>query len=139
MYGILAYHSNLKKWRIKESYVCDICNSKQTIEHLLFECRKAVNLRNLFEDAYQITMNFSNIVCGFKDYDLVFNQVVTLLSYLLYKEWLLKSVEYKARCLDFPYRFYISELKLRQQIYFKIGLVLPLDPIINALEGMDDM
>ena len=139
MYGILACNSNLKKWRIKESYVCDICNSKQTIEHLLFECHRAVNLWNLFEDAYQITMNFSNIVCGFKDYDLVFNQVVTLLSYLLYKEWLLKSVEYKARCLDFPYRFYISELKLRQQIYFKIGLVLPLDPIINALEGMDDM
>ena len=77
-------------------------------------------------------MNFSNIVCGF-------NQVVTLLSYLLYKEWLLKSVEYKARCLDFPYHFYISELKLRQQIDFKIGLDLHLDPIIHALEAMDDM
>ena len=48
-------------------------------------------------------------------------------------------MEYKARCLDFPYRFYISELKLRQQTYIKIGLVLPLDPIINALEAMDDM
>ena len=37
MYGILACNSNLKKWKIKESYVRDICNSKQTIEHLLFE------------------------------------------------------------------------------------------------------
>ena len=84
-------------------------------------------------------MNFSNTVCGLKDYDLVFNQVVTLLSYLLYKKWLPKSVEYKARCLDFPYRFYISELKLRQEIYFKIGLVLPLDPIISPLEAVYDM
>ena len=62
MYGILACNSSLKKWRIKESYVCDICISKQTIEHLLFECHRAVNLWNLFEDAYQITMNFSNIL-----------------------------------------------------------------------------
>ena len=45
----------------------------------------------------------------------------------------------KARCLDFNYHFDISELKLRQQICFKIGLVLPLDPIIHALEAMDDM
>ena len=105
MYGILACNSNLKKWRIKESYVCDVCNSKQTIEHLLFECYRAVNFWNLSEDAYQITVNFSNIVCGFMDYDLIFNQVVTLLSYLLYKEWLLKSVEYKARCLDFHITF----------------------------------
>ena len=139
MYGILACKSNLKTWRIKENYVCDICNSKQTIEHLLFECHRAVNLWNIFQDAYQITVNFSNIVCGFKDYDLVYNQVVTLLSYLLYKEWLLKSVDNKARCLDFPYHFYISELKLRQQICFKIGFVLPLDPIIHALEATDDM
>ena len=98
-----------------------------------------MNLWNIFEDAYQITVKFSNIACGFKDYDLVFNQIVTLLSYLLCKEWLLNSVNYKARCLDFPYHFYIIELKLRQQIYFKIGLVLPLDPIIHALKAMDDM
>ena len=26
MYGILPCNSNLKKWRIKESHVCDICN-----------------------------------------------------------------------------------------------------------------
>ena len=69
----------------------------------------------------------------------VVNQVVTLLSYLLHKEWLQKSVEYKARCLGFPYHFYISELKLRQQIYFKIGLDLHLDPVIHTLEAMDDM
>ena len=44
-------------WRTKESYACDICNSKQTIEHLLFECHRAVNLWNIFEDAY-LTVNF---------------------------------------------------------------------------------
>ena len=86
-----------------------------------------------------MSVNFSSIVCGFKDYDLVFNQVVMLLSSLLYKEWLLKSVEHKARCLDFHFHFDISELKLRQQIYFKIELDLHLDPITHALEAVDDM
>ena len=66
-------------------------------------------------------------------------------------------MEYKARYLDFPYHCSISELynkdkenpnilpytplelKLRQQIYVKIGLDLHLDPINHALEAMDAM
>ena len=76
IYGILTCNSNPKKWKIKESYVCNICNSKQTIPHLLFECHRAVNLWNLFEDAYQITVHFSNIVCGLSDYDFIFNVIL---------------------------------------------------------------
>ena len=103
MHGILSCNSNLKKWKLKENDVCDICDSKHSIEQLLFECRRATKLWHIVEDAYQITVCFTNIVCGLKDYDLVFNHVVTLLAFLLYKEWLLRSLENKNRCVEFPY------------------------------------
>ena len=60
-----------------------------------FECHRATKLWHIVEDAYQITVCCNNIVCGLKDYDLVFNHVVTLLAFLLYKEWLLMSLENK--------------------------------------------
>ena len=82
---------------------------------------------------------FNNIVCGLKDYDLVFNHVVTLLVFLLYKEWLLMSLENKNRCVDFPYHFYINELKLRDKIYCTNGMHLNLYPIIEILEVMSEM
>ena len=49
-----------------------------------------------------ITVCANVMVCGLKDYDLVFNHVVTLLAFLLYKEWLIMSLEYINRCLTFP-------------------------------------
>ena len=136
MHGILPCNSNLKKWKLKESDVCDICNSQQTIEHLLFECHRATRLWHLVEDAYQITVYFRNIVCGLRDYDLIFNHVITLLAFLLYKEWLLMSLKNKVRCVEFPYHFYISELKLREKIYITNGMDLNLNPIILVLKAM---
>ena len=47
-----AIINNLKKWRIKERDSCDISNSKQTIEHLLFECHRVTKLWHIVEDAY---------------------------------------------------------------------------------------
>ena len=46
------------------------------------------------------------------------------------------SLENKVRCVEFPYHFYISELKLREQIYLTNGIDLNLNPIILALEAM---
>jgi len=137
MHNILPCNSNLKKWRKRENDVCDICNCKQTIEHLLFECHRAVNLWKCVEETYQITVSFSNIVCGLRDYDMIFNHIITLLAFLLYKEWLLTSLEYKIRRLDFPCKFFISELKLRERIYFANGVDLNVSPIIQCLEDMD--
>ena len=75
MHGILPCNSNLKNWKLQENDICDICDSKHSIEHLLFECHKAAKLWHIVEDAYQITVCFNNIVCGLKDYYLVFNNV----------------------------------------------------------------
>ena len=46
------------------------------------------------------------------------------------------SLESKVRCVEFPYHFYLSELKLREKIYITNGLDLNLNPIIMTLEAM---
>ena len=46
------------------------------------------------------------------------------------------SLENKVRCVEFPYHFYISELKLREKIYITNGMDLNLNHIILALEAM---
>ena len=46
------------------------------------------------------------------------------------------SLENKVSCVEFPYHFYISELKLREKIYIINGMDLNLNPFILALEAM---
>ena len=38
LHGILPCGVNLKKWKIRNTNICDVCDEEQTIAHLLFEC-----------------------------------------------------------------------------------------------------
>ncbi len=134
MHGILPCNTNLMKWRIKDSNVCDLCDDSQSIEHLLFSCRRATYLWNLVNDVYNMSVVFKDIVCGVED--LQYRYIITLLAFLLYKEWLLSSLENRTRCTNFPYHFYIRELKLRERIYAYNEVYLDLSPIIHCLENM---
>ena len=63
-----------------------------------------------------------------------------LVSFLLYKEWLLGSLEAKSRCMEFPYCFYIHELSLRRKVYVASKLkCFYMDPILQCLETMNNM
>ena len=118
MYGILPCNVNLLKWRKKDTDICDICDSRQTIEHLLFSCHRAKHLWQLVKDTFNINViYFSNLICGFQNFDKQLSDTITLLSFLLYKEWLLPSLENKQRSVAFPYLFFICELRLRIKIY----------------------
>ena len=117
LYGILPCNVNLQRWRKKDTDVCDICHSRQTIEHLLFSCHRAQHLWQLVKDTFDINVSFSSLICGFQNIDNQLSGTITLLSFLLYKEWLLPSLDNKQRSIAFPYHFYICELKLRAKIY----------------------
>ena len=65
--------------------------------------------------------------------------MLSQLAFLLYKEWSFMSLENKNRRVDFPYHFYINELKLRYKIYCTNGMDLNLYPIIEILEAMSEM
>ena len=46
-----------------------------------------------------------------------YNHVLTLISFLIYKEWLLLSLESKTRQRNINLEFYKNEIELRRKIY----------------------
>ena len=115
LYGIFPCNYNLKKWKIITLDTCDNCSSQQTIKHLLFECTYARKLWSKVKDIYQFQLTFS-ILLG-QDPQCRYNSLLTLLSFLIYKEWLLKSLDRKLRNQELQLSFYKYEVDLRLKIY----------------------
>ena len=85
----------------------------------------------MFSNVYARHIEFKYIVCGMTDRNT--GDIVTVLAFLAYKEWLLKSLEHKNRPINSPYNLYVEELKLRQKIYEMNNTTIFLDPIIEEL------
>lgn len=115
LHGILACNRNLKIWKIKTSDHCDICSETQTIKHLLFGCCYVKPLWQLIEDFSGQCVSFP-IVLG-ADTDFKYNRLCTLIAFLIYKEWVILSIEDKSRTSPLSLAHFRSELNLRVKIY----------------------
>ena len=95
LHGILAYNVNLKRWKINEIDECDVCRLPETIEHLLFTCRYVAPLWRTVDSVFNINVSFETIlgVVDFCEKD----NIVTLVCFLIYQEWLVLSLEKKSR------------------------------------------
>ncbi len=133
MHGILPCNANLAKWGITDNDVCDVCDSRQSIEHLLFECHRARIFWEHFTKVYKVNVRFSHIVCGCNENADQVNTIVNLVGFLLYKEWLINSIEHKNRSIIFPVSYFIKELQLREQIYCVSGRFININPLIDSL------
>ena len=82
---------------------CDVCEVPQTIEHLLFECRYVKPLRDVNEKIIGTRISFKQIL-GLVNL-LKEDSVLSVFSFLIYKEWLVLSLENKLRnrkiCLSY--------------------------------------
>ncbi len=115
LHGILPCNKNLKQWKIKLSDKCDVCERQQTIEHLLFECSYVKPLWRAVENVLDLNLSFRKIL-GIVDCDKQ-DKVLTMISFLIYKEWLLMSLDNKNRNSVIDLGFYKNELTLRFKIY----------------------
>ena len=86
---------DLKRWKIKEIDECDVCRLPQTIEHLLFTCTYVTHIWRIVDSVFDINVSFETIlgVDDFCEYD----NNVTIVCFLIYKEWLVLSLENKSR------------------------------------------
>ena len=117
LHGILPCNGNLYRWKIKTSDNCDICGEKQSIEHLLYKCRYVQPLWKEFECLFKVQISFTTVL-GI-DSNCQYDFLITLLSYLIYKEWLILSLENLPRKQRIVFHFYKNELDLRWKIYKK--------------------
>ena len=112
---ILPCNRNLEKWKLKSNDKCDVCSSSQTIEHLLYGCTYIKPLWRLIEKYLGVTIGYKQIL----GLDKLFKEdaVVTIICFLIYKEWLVLSLENEKRNTHISMSYYKGELLLRTQIY----------------------
>ena len=111
LHGIMPCNKNLFRWKIRPYDICGVCQEIQTIEHLLYNCSYVKPLWNVVDFVFDTKVNFVQIL-GLDEL-FVHGSVTTLICFLIYKEWLLLSLENSKRnpliCLD----YFKNEIKLR--------------------------
>ena len=115
LHGILPCNKYLMKWKIKMNDECDVCQREQSIKHLLFGCIYVKPLWKVVEKICDFEITFDKILgteeCHSQD------RILTLISFLIYEEWLLFSLAGKRRNSKIMLDVYKNELALRLKIY----------------------
>jgi hypothetical protein len=125
LHGILPCNKNLKKWRIKDNDTCDVCPSIQTIKHLLFDCHYVKNIWTRIKNLFNVDVTFAMILGDMPVSQ--YNSILTLLGFLIYKEWLLHSLDNRNRQRIQDFNFLKAEMQLRIDIYKKCSAKNHLD------------
>ena len=115
LHGILPCNLNLYRWKLKTNDSCDVCGQPQTLEHLIWSCPYVRPLWNIIENVCGVSLNYPMIL-GIED-AWTYDNLFTLVSFLIYKEWLLLSLKNKCRSNQIMLNFYKEELSLRLKIY----------------------
>ena len=114
-YGALPCGYNLKKWKKSETDKCTICCAKETILHLLYECKYAQEIWSIVEDALQLDVTRYEVFMG-HDIDAI-NHVFSLILYYIYKDWLILSLENKKRQRSPNLLTFSNEIKQHAKLY----------------------
>ena len=133
LHGILPCNKNLEKSKIKPNDRCDVCGLSQTIDHLLYNCNYVRPLWRIIERKFGINLSFEQIL-GL-DPLFEYDAIATIISFLIYKEWLLLSLENKQRSDNLNQMHFKSELQLRVEIY-KLCKCIDQDHVNNLVEIM---
>ena len=121
--NILPCNANLKKWKISESDACDVCDNVQTVQHLLFECTYVKPLWEVAEMILNTNISFSDVLCGDHCENYLFgNYICTIFAFVIYKDYLLHSLENKKRPTSCTLKYFENEICFRLEIYDRIGL-----------------
>ena len=91
LHQILPCNVNLFRWKKKMSDLCEICNIPETIQHELYHCKKVRNLWQELNTILNTNISIEDIVLGL-NIGKTDNFVLSLIAFLVYKDWLLKSL-----------------------------------------------
>ena len=92
-----------------------MCNQTQTIEHLLYSCCYVRPLWRIANTVSGINVDYYQILR--LDREFRYDAIVTIVCFLIYKEWLLLSLDSKSRNSAMVLDWYKYELKVRMDIY----------------------
>ena len=119
---ILPCGVNLVKWKKKASSECSICNVPESVTHLIYECRYSQEIWALVQNVFGSNISLENVILG-QDIDEDMNVIMSLIVYLIYKEWLILSFDGKQRSVHVRWQYFKNELFWYSKIYDNISLL----------------
>ena len=114
--NILACKLNLYKWKLTQDSNCDICGEAQNILHLLYLCQNAKQVWNYVEKHLNISITQKSIIYGIQNENIK-TYIISLISFLIYKEWIICNNNQTSRTTDTLQSFVLPELTERQKLY----------------------
>ena len=117
LYNILPCNVNLVRWKKKECAKCNICNVNEDILHLLFNCRYASTIWADFCLRTGITVIAEDVLFGKEDISKTDNIMINLIAYLIYKKWLLESLNNVPRQLTDNLNNFKADLVFKKSLY----------------------
>ena len=115
LHNKLPCNKNLKKWDKQIDDACDVCNDVQDICHLLYECKFNAKIWNLLGSVLNCNITMAQIIIGDQAHSQ--NLLTSLLSFYIYKYWLICKNDKKPRVWKDVRVFIISELNYRREVY----------------------
>ena len=114
--NILPCNLNLFRWKKSDTKLCSLCRYEESVSHLIYECYYAKYIWNIVQQALNMTITHDMVIFG-TDLSLSINTVLSLIAYIIYKDWLVCSLEKKCR-KQFPcYTTLLNEIRFRKVIY----------------------
>jgi len=114
--NILPCNLNLFKWKRSDTKLCSLCQEEESVSHLIFACYYAKNIWNIVQQALNMSITHDMVIFG-TDLSLSINTVLSLITYLIYKDWLVCSLEKKSRKQYPCYKTLLGEICFKKSIY----------------------
>ena len=134
LHSTLPCGENLLKWKIRDNSLCNICNVHEDVVHLIYGCAYANEIWNFVQRHLNIDIKVTDVILGTNLSNLE-NNVISIIVYLIYKEWLIFSTDGKVRSNDVCWRFYRNELKWYANVYSKVSNMVQLANTLTELES----
>ena len=93
----------------------------QTIEHLLYSCCYVSPLWRIVNNVFGSNVNYYQILGLDENFE--YNAIITIVCFLISKQWLLLSLECKSRSSAIALDWFKYELKVRMEIYEKCNCI----------------
>ena len=104
---------------------------------MLFKCRFATNIWNDFNNIMDLNVNLESVILGTGLCN-VYNHVISLITYMIYKEWLKESYENIMRPKNSCIKMFLSDLEYKANVYkhtkwTNVNIVI--NEIISSIKG----
>ena len=104
----------------KDCAMCKMCNTEETIEHLVFQCKYANSIWIEFRKMLDLKLELHHIVLGVQNNKRM-SFLISIVAFLIYKEWLVKSMKNEERSEIPNLNVFIEDLKFKSCIYKHLG------------------